>query len=154
MLPLLDRRLERRVPLNAAGLNGAPSIRALDPLKVKLLGVVDNLGPLFDRARVFIAPTRFAAGIPLKVQQAAASGVPVVATSLLASQLGWRNEHELLVADTPEAFSNAVYRLYTDPALWTQIRNNALQRIVTECSIKRFQTDLLETLSSSPSSPM
>ncbi len=147
VLPLLDARQKCRIPLKAAGLNGAPSIRALDPLKVKLLGVVDDLDPLFDRARVFVAPTRFAAGIPLKVQQAAASGVPVVATSLLASQLGWSNERELLVADTPEAFSDAVYRLYTDPALWTQIRNNALQRIVKECSIEGFRSALQRALS-------
>ncbi len=147
VLPLLDARQKCRIPLKVAGHNGAPSIRALDPLKLKLLGVVEDLDPLFDRARVFIAPTRFAAGIPLKVQQAAASGVPVVATSLLASQLGWRNEHELLVADTPEAFSDAVYRLYTDPALWTQIRKNALQRIVNDHSIEGFRSALQRALS-------
>ena len=91
---------------------------------------------------------RFAAGIALKVHQAAASGVPVVATSVLASQLGWRDGEEILVADTPQAFADAVYRLYTDEALWNRVRRNALRRISEDYSVERFQASLRETLSS------
>ena len=43
---------------------------------VRLLGVVDDLGPIYDGAKVFVAPTRFTAGLPLKVLEAAAYGLP------------------------------------------------------------------------------
>ena len=35
---------------------------------------------LYDRARLFIAPTRFASGLPHKIHEAAAFGLPVVTT--------------------------------------------------------------------------
>ena len=35
--------------------------------------------------KVFIAPTRFAAGIPHKVHEATANGIPCVTTELLAN---------------------------------------------------------------------
>ena len=148
VMPLLALSPESDAPLKVAGHSGAASIRALETDSIKLLGPVDDLHPLFNQARVFVAPTRFAAGIPLKVHHAAASGVPVVATSVLASQLGWRDEEEILVADTPQAFADAVYRLYTDEALWNRVRRNALRRISEDYSVERFQASLRETLSS------
>jgi hypothetical protein len=42
--------------------------------------------------RVFAAPTRYSPGIPLKVHDAAAHGLPVVRTPLMAEQLD--REHE------------------------------------------------------------
>ncbi|WP_374431519.1 glycosyltransferase [Tabrizicola sp.] len=95
---------------------------------------------------MFVAPTRFAAGIPHKVHQAAAFGVPSVTTSLLARQLGWEDGRDLLVADSPDGFASAVQRLYTDQDLWRSIRSNALKRIADDCSVERFREALRETL--------
>ena len=39
---------------------------------MELVGSVDELGPYYERARIFVAPTRFAAGIALKVCEVAA----------------------------------------------------------------------------------
>jgi glycosyltransferase involved in cell wall biosynthesis len=86
--------------------------------QIDLLGAVEDLAALFDRSRVFVAPTRYAAGIPHKVHQAASLGVPVVATFLLAQQLGWENERHLLVADSAEDFAAAVSRLFYNATLW------------------------------------
>ena len=40
-----------------------------------MLGRVDDIGPALDAARVAVAPTRFAAGIPHKAHQAAMLGI-------------------------------------------------------------------------------
>src|SRR5207253_7021477 len=87
---------------------------------VELLGAVEDLVPLYNRARVFIAPTRFSAGVPLKVYEAAAHGLPVVATDLLARQLGWEPGEDLLAAPAsdPDAFASACARLHDDADLW------------------------------------
>ena len=69
---------------------------------------VDDLTPLYDDARVFVAPTRYSAGISLKVIEAAARGVPIVCTPLVARQLGWISGEELLTAETPAEFACAV----------------------------------------------
>ena len=69
----------------------------------------------YDACRIFIAPTRFAAGIPYKVHEAAANGLPSVVTPLLAGQLTWSHDSELLVAESAEQFAEQCLRLYRSP---------------------------------------
>ena len=89
VLPALRQRLGREdLRLTVVGLNQAATIAALDGKDLDLVGPVDDLAPCFDQARLVVVPTRFAAGIPHKVHQAAALGVPVVATELIAARSG------------------------------------------------------------------
>jgi glycosyltransferase involved in cell wall biosynthesis len=114
---------------------------------IKMLGRVPDLSQLYNQARIFVAPTRYAAGIPHKVHEASARGIPVVTTSLIAQQLGWQAETDLLVADTATEFAEACIRLDQDAELWQKLRNNALSRIEQECSPERFKTTLKAVLS-------
>jgi len=102
-------------------------------------------GTVYNRARLFVAPTRFSAGIPLKICEAAAHGLPTVATSLAGRQLGWEHERELLLADDPRSFANACTQLYTDPSLWNQLRANVLKRVGADFSPNAF-SDQLKTI--------
>ncbi|MGF1493850.1 MAG: tetratricopeptide repeat protein [Microcoleaceae cyanobacterium] len=118
---------------------------------IELLGRVENLTSLYNQCRLFVAPTRFAAGIPHKVHEAAAHGLPVVTTSLLANQLGWQQGVEILVADEAEQFASQCVELYTSQLVWRMLRENALQRIQQECSPESFSAtlkDILEKLNS------
>jgi len=109
--------------------------RFRDHARITLRGEVADTIPLYDAHRVFVAPTRFAAGVPYKVHEAASYGVPVVATTLLGEQLGWENQRDLLCADPsdPEAFARHVLALYRSEALWTSVRAAAAERIRADC---------------------
>ncbi|WP_053080580.1 glycosyltransferase [Methylobacterium variabile] len=132
VLPLVRARLpECRLIL--AGENRSELIRARLDDRVVCLGRVDDLRPVYDRARLFVAPTRFAAGIPHKVHEAAAAGLPVVATPLLAGQLGWSNGRELMVGGTAEDFAEACLALSRDEALWERLRAGALAAVRRDC---------------------
>jgi len=135
-----------------AGRNDAASVQARRSVRTDLLGPVADLPALFNRVRVFVAPTRYAAGIPHKVHQAAALGVPVVATSLLARQLGWQNGKHLLVADTPDEFAKAVTRLHGNARLWADIRAGALGRVAQDCDPAVFAAALRGALGTAPPS--
>jgi glycosyltransferase involved in cell wall biosynthesis len=100
---------------------------------------------VYEQARVFVAPTRFAAGIPLKLCEAAAHGVPIVATSLLARQLGWHPETHLLTADTAEEFAAQCVRLYHDHDLWRHLRTNALRAVQADFDSTSF-SDTVQTM--------
>lgn len=127
--------------LDAAGLLAAPW--------VEHLGFVADLQGLYDQARLFVAPTRFSAGIPYKVHEAAAHGVPVVATARLAAQLGWQDGQELLARDPADAagFAAAVVSAYRDPVLWDGLRRAALARVEQDCSLAGFAATVRATLS-------
>ena len=134
--------LERVHPLVADRLGDVPTTVVGDPGEVELphppgvrfLGRVADLAPLYDRHRLFVAPTRFAAGIPKKITGAAAHGLPEVATSILARQLGWHHGRELMDAsdNDPERFAEQVARLYASPELWHTLREGALDRVRRE----------------------
>jgi GT2 family glycosyltransferase/glycosyltransferase involved in cell wall biosynthesis len=111
---------------------------------LRLHGELTDVTPLYNTARIFVAPVRFAAGTPYKLYEAAACGLPYVATSLLAAQLGW--EEELLSADHPAAFAQAIARLYRDEALWTRLRENALTRIAADHRPEDFTASVAEVL--------
>jgi glycosyltransferase involved in cell wall biosynthesis len=106
---------------------------------IKLHGAVDDLTPFYNAARVFIAPTRFAAGTPYKVYETASFGLPCVTTELLAGQLGW--EEELLVAPLADAraFAGQIARLYQSESLWKELRAKALARLARENGFEEFQ---------------
>lgn len=129
VMPVLDTLIGTAWTLHLAGAVDAGLARALAGPRVSFLGKVDDLAPVYAQARVFIAPTRFAAGIPTKVVEAAAYGVPVVATPLLAEQLGWADGAQLLSGADAAGFAAACGRLYREPALWSQVREGALARV-------------------------
>ncbi|MBB03145.1 MAG: glycosyl transferase family 2 [Planctomyces sp.] len=112
----------------------------------EVLGRVDDLSEVYCQARVFVAPTQFAAGIPLKIIEAAAHGVPVVATGILARQLGWNHEEQLLVADTEEEFAACCLRLLQDDQLWESIRAKALEAVARDYSREGIKRTLTASL--------
>ena len=146
VLPRLRARLDVNVAVDLAGATALPAVLELAVPGVRVLGQVEDLPELYSRARIFIAPTRFAAGIPFKVHHAAAHGLPVVATSLLAGQLGWQSGRELLTADDADGFAEACGRLYCDPELWQRLRSAALDRVAQDCSQAHFDSALAAAL--------
>jgi O-antigen biosynthesis protein len=151
VLPLLRKELGQNLRLRVVGLNQAGSIAALDGISLDLIGPADHLTPWFEVARIMVVPTRFAAGVPHKVHQAAALGVPVVGTDLIIEQLGWKTDHEILAASSPDQFAKACLRLFTDKPLWTRVRQNALERCREECSASAFADTVHRILATIPS---
>lgn len=139
VMPHLRPLVPEGVALQAVGRRDADSLDALAGSGVRLVGPVADLTPIYDRARVFVAPTRFAGGIPHKIHEAAAFGLPTVTTPLLAAQLGWTAGEDILTADTPEDFARQVAALYQDADLWQRVRTNALARLTADCDPGRFQ---------------
>ncbi|MGH7154507.1 MAG: glycosyltransferase, partial [Acetobacteraceae bacterium] len=150
VLPLIEKELGWQTRLTVAGYL-APGVdleRWRGHRRVTLRGAVSDPVVLYETHRMVVAPTRFAAGIPYKVHEAASFGVPVVATSLLAGQLGWRDGDELLAAgaDDPAGFAAAVIRLSHDEELWGRLREAAAGRIAAEHGRERYAAAVGEIL--------
>ena len=116
------------------------------PALVNHQGIQKDLRPYFEDARIFIAPIRYGAGIPLKVIEAAAYGLPVVTTPYIAQQLSWQDGEQLLVASDAKEFKDKIDQLYYNKDLWEKLRNNALVRVHQEYSLVNFQKNLVEQL--------
>lgn len=135
--PQLRAALGPEARFDVVGACDAPSVQALAGNGVVLHGRVDDLAPFIDAARVFVVPTRYAAGIPHKAHEAAARGLPLVATPLIARQLGW--DGWLPHAADATGFAQACRRLHDDEALWLQQRQAVLQAVARDCSPDAFR---------------
>jgi len=148
VLPALRAIGPSQAPFVVAGARMPGHLTSLAGAGVSWHPDVDDLTPLYEDARVFVAPTRYAAGIPLKVVEAAARGVPIVCTPLLARQLGWHSGDEILTAESPADFARAIADLYSDPGLWLRLRGAALQRIARDYSAPAFRSALQQVIGS------
>lgn len=146
ILPRLNDHLGHAIPVTIVGECRSGRIAALASDQVRMAGRADDLGPWYDRARVFIAPTRFAAGVPLKVIEAVCAGIPVVATDLLVRQLGWRSGEDILSARDAKGFARAMAALHDDADLWNRIRDTALRRAERQYSPEYFARTLREAV--------
>jgi GT2 family glycosyltransferase len=88
---------------------------------VRVLGYVPDIDPLFARARVFVAPIRFGAGVKGKIGESLSYGLPVVTTTVGAEGMSLRDGQEALIADRPRDFADAVVRAYGDAELWKRL---------------------------------
>jgi len=140
ILPLIRRRLQ--CALFVVGANPSAAVSALESDHVRIIGTVDDIGPWYARARVFVVPTRYAAGMPMKLHEASAYGLPCVATPLVAGQVGWEDGRELLVGSTPQDFARRIVDLYSDAVLWERVRSDAVAAVRRDCSTDRFLAGL------------
>jgi O-antigen biosynthesis protein len=142
IFPRIREKLGDTIPLTIVGVNTSERVRQLAAPPARITGSVPDLTEFYDSARVFVAPTRYSAGIPQKIHDAAARGLPVVATPLLASQLGWQEGSPLLIAGDAEEFAAKCVQLHTDEALWSRLREAGIERIRKECSPELFENRL------------
>jgi GT2 family glycosyltransferase len=145
VLPRVQSRLGASIGLTVVG-EVSPQADPPRSPHVDYRGPADNLAPMFEAARVLVAPMRFAAGTPIKVLTSAAYGVPVVATTLAAGQLGLTDGIELLAADDPDGFAERVARVYEDSGLWLRMREAAAGRLQAAYSPERFRSVLRTVL--------
>ena len=139
IMPLLDRLIGNDWQLDLVG-DCAPGLRAeLESPRVRVHGRVEDPTAHNEGGRLFIAPTRFAAGIPHKAHEAAARGLPMVATRLIAGQLGWKEGAALLAADSPDEFAQACAQLYRNRKLWERVRTDSLAEVARDCDPEAFR---------------
>jgi GT2 family glycosyltransferase len=122
----------------------------LNSSTVRVLGAQENLRPVYEQARAFVVPTRYAAGLPFKAYEAAAFGVPLVVSDIIARQMKWRDGIDYLVAGDADTFAQKCSRLYSDEALWQTLRANALQRVIDELSPDAFAESIRSVLNEGP----
>jgi len=140
ILPLV--RQEANCELYIVGTNQVKAVWDMESDYVHVIGRVNDLTSYYNRCRLFVVPTRYSAGIPLKLLEAAAHGVPAVVTPLTANQLGWQANRDLLVGETPKDFARKVIDIYSNRDTFYSLRQNALDRIREEYSPEQFRKNL------------
>ena len=83
---------------------------------IQALGFVEDLTPLFRRARLFVAPLPEGGGIKIKILEAMARGIPVVTTAVGAEGIATPEQDALVIAPADADFATAVCAAAADEA--------------------------------------
>ena len=127
-------RVKQEVPgvtLTVVGRNPYPGLLELskrDPAVI-VTGRVDDVRPYMEEAAVYIVPLRIGGGTRLKIYEAMAMEKPIVSTSIGAEGLPVENGQEIVLADTPETFADAVVKLIKQPKLADEIGQRAAAKV-------------------------
>lgn len=138
---LRSRRPELRLEV-AGSRPGRALRRALARSGGRLAEAPADLAPFLARATIAIAPMRGGAGQPMKVVEAWAAGVPVVATSWAAAGTTGVPGEDLLVADEPEDWCRAVGSLLDDPERRRRVANAARERLRRDYAVEAVRRRL------------
>jgi len=136
--PLIDRQY----PGVSFHVTGSIDGVCLDPFRlldnVVFIGYVPEVRPLIAESWVSVVPLRLGGGTRLKILEAMALGTPVVSTSKGAEGLDVQHDRDLLIADPPEEFAAAVYKILIDPGLRSSIGNSGRRLVETTYSWDRI----------------
>jgi glycosyltransferase involved in cell wall biosynthesis len=113
VFPRVWRELpEARLLLVGAGLERPPS----QDQRVRTLGFVDDLAGTYRQSRCALVPLLQGGGSPLKLIEALAYGLPVIATTRAVAGLELHDGEDCLVADGGPMFADALARVLRDGA--------------------------------------
>jgi glycosyltransferase involved in cell wall biosynthesis len=121
---------DARLTLVGSGLDRPPSA---DP-RVESLGFVEQLASVYANARCAVVPLLQGGGTPLKLIEALAYGLPVIATPRATAALQTRDGVDCLVADGGEAFARMLVDVLRkgSPELGHNARRVAVERYSIE----------------------
>jgi len=149
IMPLV-RQINPEVQLHIIGSRMPEVLRERKSDGVIMHGYVQDITPYLEGCRLSVAPLRYGAGVKGKVNQAMAWGLPVVATACAAEGMYLEDGKDVLVADSAEAFAEAIMRAYNDESLWIRLSDNGLANVERHFSFtaaRRAIEDLLKATS-------
>jgi len=92
---------------------------------IELIANPDDLAPIYARAHLSVVPLSCGGGTRIKILEAMAFGVPVIATTVAAEGQNFIHETEILVAETDDEIVESVCALTLDPVRYESQRSNA-----------------------------
>lgn len=130
------------------GAKPAPAIVALAAQDSRIIvnGYVPDLTDILRGCAAFVAPIRAGAGMRVKILDAWARGAPVVSTALGAEGIEASHGDDILIADEPADFADAILHLLGSPALRQQLARNARAKVQTRYNWRHRYEEIVEKI--------
>ncbi len=125
------RRAEPDATLSIIGRSPTPAVRALAEIPgVEVTGRVEDVRPHIARGAVYIVPLRIGGGTRLKIFEAMSMAKAVVSTTVGAEGLPVTPGRDIVLADEPTRFAQAVVHMIRDESARRAMEAAARQLVV------------------------
>jgi glycosyltransferase involved in cell wall biosynthesis len=129
IMPLIQAQYHAANLVVTGKTNGALLDRLPLNESVIFTGYLQDVRPAIASAWVQVVPLRVGGGTRLKILESLAIGTPVVSTSKGAEGLDLIPGQDILIADTPNEFANALINLFYQPELRHRLSLNGRKAI-------------------------
>jgi glycosyltransferase involved in cell wall biosynthesis len=127
------RQVEPEVTLSIIGRAPTPAVKRLaEEHGIEVTGRVDDVRPHVARGDVYVVPLRIGGGTRLKIFEAMAMAKAVVSTTVGAEGLPITPGRDVMIADEPARFAQAVVHLIRDQESRRRIEGAARELVVTK----------------------
>jgi glycosyltransferase involved in cell wall biosynthesis len=106
----------------------------------------EDLPALLTACKVAAVPVFSGSGTRLKILEAMAAGVPVVATGKGAEGLGLRHRKHFLLANDKQEFVDAIAAIFETSSMAANLRKSAKQKVSAEFSWRRIVDDFEQAI--------
>lgn len=110
---ILPHKPEIRILI--AGANPNLRVSVLKSENIEVSGWVPDMRECYARAKIFIAPMQIGTGLQNKLLEAMAMQIPCITSPLANQALLAKENEEILIADTAEAYANHILFLLDNP---------------------------------------
>ena len=117
------------VPVFIVGSKPTKEIFDLSSRTVSVTGWVEDLRPLYEQAKLFVAPLRYGAGVKGKIGESLSFGLPTITTSVGAEGMDVVPGIDLFIAETADEFAKLICEIYNNDALLENIAKNGSTKI-------------------------
>jgi len=135
--PLLHKDLPN-LKVYLAGREMPDWLKNLKLENVKVVGEVPDALEFISSKSISIAPLLSGSGIRVKIIESMAMGKAVVSTSIGAEGINYTDGENIMIADSPEDFSEAITILYQNLEMSKRIGDNARKLVAEEHSTKKI----------------
>jgi len=97
---------------------------------VTVTGFVDDVIPILHRSTAMVVPLLSGSGMRIKIVEAMAASLPVIATTVGIEGIHADHNIHALIADKPEALAMAMQQLIEEPSLGSRLSENARQLVM------------------------
>jgi glycosyltransferase involved in cell wall biosynthesis len=115
-----------------AGRSPDSDLLAFAEKNVSILGDLENMADIWSRISLLLCPLTWGAGSRVKLLEAAASGVPVVATPISAEGLAFEPDRDYLAVDSPKEMVEKALALLADPVRADGLAQRARETLMAE----------------------
>lgn len=130
ILPLLPETTSVLI----AGANPSNEVLGLKSKRVNISGWVNDIRDSYYDAKIFVAPMFLGTGLQNKLLEAMATGTPCITTTLANNALAAIPEHDILIAQDAESFSQQIKELLTYDKKRNELAENGRKFILANYS--------------------
>ncbi|MDR2084935.1 MAG: glycosyltransferase family 4 protein [Bacteroidales bacterium] len=141
--PLIHKE-NNNIKLHLAGRNMQQSLLCLQKENVIIDGEVPDAKEYMLSKQIMIVPLLSGSGMRVKIIEGMMLGKAIVATSIGAEGIECENGKDILIADTPENFTECVLKLIEDAEFCMNIEKNAKQTAYSKYNVREIYPKFLK----------